>query len=137
VLFDTNIVLDLLLDRAPFSDHAAILFAKVEHSEITAYLCATTITTVHYLLHKALDKKAAIAHIQTLVSLCEIAPVNRVVIEQAINVGFSDFEDAVLYEAARHAGAAYIVTRNVADFQKPEIPVYDSKEFLSIIHSLE
>lgn len=136
VLFDTNIVLDLLLDRAPFADYAAILFSKVEHAEITGYLCATTITTVHYLLAKALNKKDALSHIRTLLALFEIAPVNRLVIEKAIESGFADFEDAVLYEAANHAGASYIVTRNVADYRKSDIPVYGSREFVNVMLTL-
>jgi len=86
VLFDTNIVLDLLLDREPFADFSAYLFSKVEQSEITGFLCATTITTIHYLLTKTLNHQQAMTHIQALLSLFEIAPVNRVVIEQAIKL---------------------------------------------------
>jgi len=136
VLFDTNIVLDLLLDRTPFAGYAEILFSKVEHAEITGYLCATTITTVHYLLAKALDEKRALSHIRTLLSLFEIAPVNRLVIDKAIENGFSDFEDAILCEAANHAGASYIVTRNTVDFKKSDIPVYSPKEFITVILTL-
>lgn len=135
VLLDTNIILDLLLDRKPYSEYAAILFSKIEHSEITGYLCATTITTLHYLLAKALKDEEALTHIRTLLSLFEIAPVNRVVLEQAIEAGFSDYEDAVLYQAANHVGVNYIVTRNTKDFRKTEIPVYDPKEFVSAIRS--
>ncbi len=137
VLFDTNIVLDLLLDREPFADFAAYLFSKVEQSEITGFLCATTITTIHYLLTKALNHRQAMTHIHTLLSLFEIAPVNRVVIEQALESKFSDFEDAVLHEAARHAGAVYIITRNSPDFENSTLPVYSPNEFINMIRSLE
>jgi len=137
VLFDTNVVLDLLLDREPFADFAAYLFAKVEQSEITGFLCATTITTIHYLLKKALHDEQAETHIQTLLALFEIAPVNRIVIEQALELKFSDFEDAVLNEAARHAGAAYIITRNNSDFKNATLPVYSPNEFINMITSLE
>lgn len=135
VLFDTNVVLDLLLDRMPFANNAASLFAKVERSEITGYLCATTVTTVHYLLAKAMDARDANAHIKTLIAMFEIAAVNRLVIEQAIKVGFTDFEDAVLYQAASHAGVDYIVTRNAGDFKKSTIPIYDPREFVSVLRS--
>jgi len=137
VLFDTNIVLDLLLDREPFADFAAYLFSKVEQSEITGFLSATTITTIYYLLTKALNPRQAETQIKTLLSLFEIAPVNRVVIEQAIELKFSDFEDAVLHEAARHAGATYIITRNNADFKNSTLPVYSPNEFINMINSLE
>ena len=135
VLFDTNVVLDLLLDRSPFANDAASLFAKVEKSEITGYLCATTVTTVHYLLTKALDTRDANTHIRTLIAMFEIAAVNRLVIEQAIEVDFKDFEDALLCQAASHAGANYIVTRGARDFKRSTIPVYAPREFISVLRS--
>ncbi|TNF93657.1 MAG: PIN domain-containing protein [Gammaproteobacteria bacterium] len=137
VLFDTNIVLDVLLDRKPFSDSAAYLFSSVERTQISGYLCATTVTTIHYLVRKAMDNQTAVKQMQQLLSLFEIAPVNRVVIEQALQSSFSDFEDAVLYESARHAGVTYIVTRNVSDFSKSKLPVFNADEFIYMLNSLE
>ena len=136
VLFDTNIVLDILLDRAPFADSASYLFSKVERAEITGFLCATTITTIHYLITKALNDKKAVEHIHSLLSLFEIAPVNRVVIGHALELKFTDFEDAVLHEAARHAGAQYIVTRDISGFAKSNIPAYTSMELVNMLESL-
>ncbi len=135
ILFDTNVVLDLLLDRNPFADDAAFLFGQVEKAEIIGYLCATTLTTVHYLLTKALGVKVANEHVRTLMAMFEVAAVNRLVIEEAIDLNFSDFEDAVLYQAANHAGMNYIVTRNARDFKRSTIPVYAPKEFISVMRS--
>ncbi len=78
VLFDTDIILDVLLDREPFADNAAYLLSKVERSEIIGFVCATTITTIHT---KALGSKEASRHIESLLSLFLIAPVNQVVLE--------------------------------------------------------
>ena len=136
VLFDTNIILDVLLDRKPFSEHALLLLSKVERSEINGFLCATTVTTIHYLLSKHLDKEKAIASISSIMSLFEIASVNRLVIENALNSKFKDFEDSVIHEAARHAGANYIVTRNIKDFKKTKIPAFTPFEFLSMLEIL-
>jgi predicted nucleic acid-binding protein len=135
-LFDTNIILDVLLDRSPFADDSSYLLAKVEESELVGYACATTITTIHYLATKVLGRQAASTHIDTLLSLFTIAPVNRLVLENAIKLKFSDFEDAVLHEAALHAGAKYIVTRNTKDFKKSKLPVFEPKEFINMLKSL-
>jgi len=137
VLFDTNVVLYLLLDREPFVEHALYLFAKVECSEITGLICAVTVTTIHYLMTKALGSKEAARHIGTLLSLFEIAPVNRSVLEEALAAGFSDFEDVVLYTSALKAGADCIVTRDPAGFKRAKIPVYAPEELASILESLE
>ena len=136
-LFDTNVILDVLLDREPFSTDASLLLSKVEQSEITGFMCATTVTTIHYLATKALGHQAASHHLKSLLSLFVIAPVNRVVLEQAISARFSDFEDAVLHEAACHAGAKYIVTRNGADFKNSKLAVFAPKEFINALGSLK
>ncbi len=137
VLFDTNIILDVLLDRKPFCEHASYLLSKVERSEINGFLCATTVTTIHYLLSKYLQKEKAIESIHSIMALFEIASVNRVVIENALKSKFTDFEDSVLHESARHAGVEYIITRNIKDFKKSKIPVFAPIEFLSMLESLE
>ncbi len=136
VLFDTNIILDLILDRKPFSEHASYLISKVERSEISGFLCATTITTIHYLLSKYLDKEKSIESIHSIMALFEVASVNRLVIENALVSKFSDFEDSVLHESARHAGAEYIITRNIKDFKKSKIPAFTPPEFLNMLESL-
>ena len=136
ILFDTNVILDVLLDREPFSEDAAFLMSLVELSEIIGIICATTITTIHYLASKALGSQAASRHIQTLLALFVIAPVNRVVLEDAAKSKFKDFEDAVLHESAIHAGAEYIVTRNLADFKKSKLPTFSPVDLINSLESL-
>jgi predicted nucleic acid-binding protein len=134
VLFDTNVVLDLLLDRAPFSEASARVLSRVETGELSGYLCATTITTINYLAAKPLGAQRAIAEVRKLLALFEIAPVNRPVLENALESGFSDFEDSVLHAAARQVGAEAIVTRNQSDFRRSEIPVHSPEEMIQILH---
>jgi len=135
VLFDTNVILDLLLDREPFVEHALYLFAKVERSEITGFLCATTVTTIHYLIGKALGAKEASRHVKTLLSLFEIAPVNRSVLEEALEVGFADFEDAVLCASALKVRADAIVTRDLSGFKRAKTPIYTPDELVSVLET--
>ncbi len=132
ILFDTNILLDVLLDRQPHVEHAALLLSKVERSEILGYLCATTITTLHYLLHKTLGGEPARRHLHTIMALFTIAPVNRIILENALSKKFKDFEDAVIHESAVHMGADSIVTRNLKDFKHATLPVYEPLELLCL-----
>lgn len=135
ILFDTNIVLDLLMDRLPYSDAAVELFSKVEDGTVIGYLCGTTITTVFYLASKTIGTARAQEEIKKLLSLFEVAPVNRQVLESALVLDFNDFEDAVIHEAACHVGADAIVTRNQKDFKKSAIPVYSSDEMAKTLTS--
>ena len=77
VLFDTNVVLDVLMDRKPFSTVASLLFLEVEKGNIKKFLCAITITTVHYLFSKNRGRKIVSESINLLLNLFEIASVNR------------------------------------------------------------
>jgi len=133
ILFDTNVVLDVLLDREPFADVATKLFEKVENGALAGYICATTVTTIHYLVSKALGGERSQVEIEKLLSLFEIAPVNRAVIEMALKNKIADFEDAILCESARHVEANGIVTRNVRDFRKSDLTVYDPTELAEIL----
>ena len=131
VLVDTNVVLDLLLARSPFADTAAGVFALVENSRVEGFLCATTITTVDYILGQTLPPQKARDALQRLLDLFGVAPVNRPVLEQALRSGIADFEDAVLERSARLVGADAIVTRNGKDFRKAEVTILDPAELLA------
>lgn len=130
VLFDTNIILDVLLSREPYLPHAVALFNAVENQIIQGYLCATTITTIDYLAVKTLviaDSKLAVSQ---LLALFVIAEVNRRTLVSALS---SDFEDAVLFHAGFDAGVDCVVTRNTQDFKTNKLPIYRPDELLQRI----
>jgi len=130
VIVDTNVVLDVLLARRPFVESASRVFALVEQSRIEASLCATTVTTVDYLLTQSLSRDEGRQALRGLLELFEIAPVNRPVIEEALQSKIEDFEDAVLEQAGRLTGAEAIITRNTKDFRKSSIKALDPAELL-------
>lgn len=130
VVIDTNVVLDLLLDREPHAHAAAQVFAYLETGVVDACLCATTITTIHYIAAKTVGDTLARQHIASLLRLLELAPVTRSVIEEALGSAMSDFEDAVLIYAAARMGAEAIITRNGRDFQAGPLRVYSPVEWL-------
>lgn len=135
VLFDTNVLLDVLLDREPFATHSAGALSRAEKGDMSGYACATTITTLFYLCCKEMGKNNACQNIQTLLSILAVAPVNQPVIEGAIQAGFNDFEDAVLSESAVLVSADVIVTRNKKDFSKSPIAIYTPEELLNLLDS--
>jgi predicted nucleic acid-binding protein len=133
ILFDTNVVLDLLLDRKPFVEHSQELFAMVESGKINGFLGATTVTTIEHLLQKSLSTKEANGIIRKLLKLFEIAPVNRLVLEEASDGKFTDFENAVLHAAAIHCGIQAIVTRDEKGFSKAQLAVYPPEGLLNVL----
>ncbi len=137
VLFDTNVVLDVLLAREPHAATAARLFALVDTGKLEGSLCASTVTTVHYLAAKATGDRRARRLLRELLDLFDLAPVDRLVLETALRLDFVDYEDAVVHEAARACGAAGIVTRNAKDFARATLPVFSPDELLSALVAAE
>ena len=94
-------------------------------------------TKIHYLSSKALGKNKSQNQIKNLITLFEIASVNRTVIEETLQSKFSDFENSVIYQAAHHAGAEAIVTRDPKGFKKSKLPVFNPIELLKILQVIE
>jgi len=135
VLFDTNVILDHLLAREPHVDAAERLLSLVDAGEIEGVISATTATTIYYLASQAVGTAAAADHLLVLLTIFDVACVDREVLRRALDAGFSDYEDAVLHEAALAAGAAAIVTRNGKDFSRSALPVFDPAELLAAVQA--
>jgi len=128
-IVDTNVVLDLLLARRPFASAAVRLFALAERSLIEAWICATTVTTADYLLSRSLPRNKAREAVRGLLTIFDVALVNRSVLDRALASPMGDFEDAVLAEAGVLAGARFIITRNTQDFSRASLPALTPQEF--------
>lgn len=120
-----------MLAREPFAGPAAELLSRVDSGELSGLICATTVTTIHYLATKVVGKARAKSEIRKLLSLLEVAAVNRSVLEEALESRIADFEDAVLSAAAKEADAHVIVTRNLKDFIGSSMRVYSPDETLA------
>ena len=130
VLLDTNIIIDLFLQRQPFVEDANTLVLLIEDAKLQASLCANTVTTVDYLLSGALGKLVARGHIRRLLKTFDIAPVNRAVLQDAAESKLKDFEDAVIAESAKASGISSIITRHGKDFVGCGLNVYSPGEWL-------
>lgn len=132
VLLDTNIIIDLFLQRQPFVEDANTLVLLIEDGKLQASLCANTLTTVDYLLAGALGKQVARGHIKRILKIFDIAPVNRAVLHNAAESTLNDFEDAVIAESAKASGIATLITRNGKDFKGCGLNVYSPSQWLAI-----
>lgn len=130
LLLDTNVVLDLLLARVPFDRAAVALASRVSRGEVVGYLCATSVTTVHYIARKALGANGAHEAVAELLELFSVAPVTDAVLGAALERGFADFEDAVIDAAAQHVGVDAIVTRDAKGFESSKLTVFSPDEVL-------
>jgi len=117
VLFDTNVVLDVLLDRKPHGEASAAVWAAVETGRAEGMLAAHAVTTIHYLVQKETGNVGAKRIISAILRVLGVAAVDAGIVQEALELPMSDFEDAVTVAAARVAGCEYIVTRDPKGFR--------------------
>jgi predicted nucleic acid-binding protein len=121
LLLDTNIAIDILSKREGYVDSLAVLRC-CEIGRAEAYVSATTVTDLLYILRKRIEPRAVRSAVQTLLTIVDVADVHKSDINAAFASEMPDFEDAVQASCAARIKADYIVTRNVKDFQKSPVP---------------
>ena len=131
ILLDTNVVIDMLVKREPFANDALEIFELIESGDVKAHVCATTVTTVDYLVTKFVGSAQSRKLITFLMSLCDVADVSKRVLQAALDAPMSDFEDAVIAESAKASGIPTIITRNSKDFVGCGLNVYSPGEWLA------
>jgi len=135
VLFDTNVILDVMLLREPFLESSAFLLAEAERKNIEGFICSTTVTTIHYLVEKVKGPKTALSQIENLLKIFQVTQVDKSCLEAALKSKSTNFEDAVLNESALRERVDGIVTRNEKDFKPSKLAVYNPEELLKILKS--
>ena len=130
-LVDTNVVIDMLLDRED-ADAACAVFDGAERGDYYLHICALSFTTMFYSLRKILSHKDRINALTQLKEAMEVAEVDGNVIDMALKSGWKDFEDAVQnFSAVVNPQISAIITRNTKDFKDSSLEVVDSVEFLN------
>jgi len=132
-MIDINILLDVLQKREPFYEPSAHLLAAVETGLVKGYVAAHSITTLFYLIKKDRSSAEARATITNLLQFIKIAPIDQSTIEQALNLDYRDYEDAVQMISAVQCKADCLVTRNVKDYQPALLSVMRPVDFLSTL----
>ena len=133
VLFDLNILLDVLQERREFYEFSARLLALAETGSIQGWLAAHSVTTLFYLISKDRSPEHARVTLTSLLQFLKIAPVNQSTVEQALNLPYRDFEDAVQAISALQLRMDYLVTRNVKDYRPAPLEVVQPVELLAIL----
>lgn len=131
VFVDTDVILDLLTRREPFYQDSARLFSLADRGEIRVYVSSLCFANLYYILRKALTGPKAVETLKKFRQLVTVLPVDDHVLCQALDSGFTDFEDALQYHAAMRKGVSCLVTRNVKDYRKAGLTICTAGEFLA------
>ena len=131
VFIDTNIVLDLLLQRRNFLINAEKIFSLAYKGKIVLYFSAVSFVSITYYLGKHTNKDIK-AVLEDLCKIVKILPFNQRIIENTLHSNFKDIEDGYQYFTAKENNIRIMITRNVKDFLVDDISVVTPEEFLMI-----
>ncbi len=133
---DTCVVIDALQSREPFSKDAQDIFLAAANNLFLGYISAKSVTDVYYLMHRHThDDKASRDILNKLFALFDVLDTAGIDCRKAVLSPVSDFEDAVMVETALRSEVDCIVTRNLRDFTKSPVPVYEPKAFLKLLET--
>jgi predicted nucleic acid-binding protein len=131
VFIDTNVILDLLLDRKPHSDDITNLIELATEQGIELCISSVTITDVNYIVGKFEGTNAANKKTKQILELVTVENVGQTTVLKASKSGFKDFEDGVQNFCAEESKHKVIVTRNTKDFRKSKLSIMTPKEFIT------
>jgi len=134
VFVDTNVFIDILLDRAPFSKDAQMIYRLCENRLIEGHIAPITINNIYYVCRKAKALERIRAYLADISTYFHIAAMNNESIIKANRLKITDYEDALQYAMAIQGACQYLITRNGKDFKYVDhIEVVTPEEFLALL----
>lgn len=130
VFLDTNILLDVLLNRPGLVGESEAVILRCENAGDPMFIAWHGLATAYYLLKRGRTEAAALMEVDKILAWARVADANDVNARSARAMGFSDFEDALQAVSAEACAADVIVTRNRSDFAKSQVAALSPQEFL-------
>ena len=133
LFIDSDVLLDLLLNRSPFKLHTEILLLESERNNIILNTSALIVANIHYFLARQIGSKASKKKIADLVKAIKVLPLESDIVDMALVSDFPDFEDAMQFFIAERYYCDAIITRNTKDYKLSTIPVLTPEQFLKTL----
>lgn len=138
LLIDTNVVLDVLLQREPFCRTAAEVLNLTQRDDVREFVSASAITDIYYIANKQMkDRESVRDLLKRLLMVVSVAAVSEREIQNALNLAWGDFEDSVQYSVALMNEMDGIVTRNPNDYQEANMRIWLPEQVLELFANEE
>lgn len=129
-LIDTNVILDIALNREPFFEYSSKVFDKIDDQILEGYITASSVTDIYYIASKQKDKLQARKFLINLIQILEVIGIDKDIVIQALESDMPDFEDAIQVFASKMNSIDLVITRNVLDFDLSGLKVLTPQEFI-------
>ena len=133
ILVDTNVLLDIVLNRADCVEDAVALFDSLRSDVVSGVVAWHSLATIYYIARRDVGETIARDFIQEVVKVLGVAPIDQDSIQIALELPMEDFEDSMQVAAALACGAEHIVTRDQNDFDDSPVPAIEPSEALALL----
>ena len=138
LLIDTNVVLDVLLQREPSCRTATAVLNLTQRDDVREYVSASAITDIYYIANKQMKDRDTVRDLlKRLLMVVSVAAVSEREIQNALNLAWGDFEDSVQYSVALMNEMDGIVTRNPSDYQEANMRIWLPEQALELFANEE
>jgi predicted nucleic acid-binding protein len=135
IFLDSDVLLDLLLDREPFTDDIASIIEESISSEVKLCVSPISIRNINYIIGKLENQRKADTQIKKILRIVNVENVGQTIIDKAAHSKFKDFEDGVQNYCAEKSGHQIIITRNTKDYKESELAILTPREYLAKIQT--
>lgn len=135
VLLNVNVCIDIIVNRSLSPETKKKLFAVFIQNEIEVFVPVFSIDTVFYIMNSSMkiDKKLAKNALQKLLKFTKMLHSTDETIQRAFASNFSDFENALINSLAEIHNMDAILTNNISDFIKSDLPAYRPVDFIALL----
>lgn len=134
VLIDTDVILDFLFDRKPFSEDAAQILSWCENEKIQGFVTSIMLSNIYYLLRKTAKHEKVIENLKMLLNIVDVITTNKDAVLDALHSEFKDFEDALQnFSAQNHDEIKVIITRNIKDYKRSNLVVMEPETYINLV----
>lgn len=130
ILLDTDVLIDVALDRRPHADPAAELLDRIESGAEKASIAWHSISNLYYVVVPNAGKADTLRFISELTRFVDVSATGTEDLRYALGLPMDDFEDAMQVAAARSCGSRLIATRNVKDYARSPIRALNPRDVL-------
>lgn len=128
-MIDTNIILDVFLNRQGFYDESRKVLDLCEAGKIKGYITAKTFADINYLIHHYVHGKERTEMIcENVLKIVDVLSVTDEDVYTAFSKKTNDFEDCLLAMSAIANKCDGIVTRDEKGFLNLGIKIYSPHE---------
>jgi len=107
------------------------VWTLAEPSRIQGFICVISFNNIYYVVRRLRTRQTANRMMVLLRDTFAPVPLDKQILDQALDSAFKDLEDAIQYFSAIRAKADCIVSRDASAFPNSDLPVLTPAELLT------